>query len=120
MVESADFIVEATGIANSFAGVQALRGVGFRVRRVEVHALPASLTAAQRQLVMIVRALAARPSVLMLDEPTASLSGAEVTRLFRLLKRLKGQGTTMIFITHRLPEVLALCDRATVLRDGRV
>ena len=83
-------------------------------------ALVASLTAAQRHLVMIVRALATRPSVLMLDEPTASLSGAEVSRLFRLLKRLKAQGTTMIFITHRLPEVLALCDRATVLRDGRI
>ena len=83
-------------------------------------ALVASLTAAQRHLVMIVRALATKPTVLMLDEPTASLSGAEVSQLFRLLKRLKVRGTTMIFITHRLPEVLALCDRATVLRDGRV
>ena len=82
--------------------------------------LVASLTAAQRHLVMIVRALAAKPAVLMLDEPTASLSGTEVALLFGLLKRLKAAGTTMIFITHRLPEVLALCDRATVLRDGRV
>ena len=69
---------------------------------------------------MIVRALATKPAVLMLDEPTASLSGAEVAQLFRLLKRLKASGATMIFITHRLPEVIALCDRATVLRDGRV
>ncbi len=82
--------------------------------------LMATLTAAQRHLVMIVRALATRPAVLMLDEPTASLSGTEVAALFGLLKRLKAQGTTMIFITHRLPEVIALCDRATVLRDGRV
>jgi ribose transport system ATP-binding protein/D-xylose transport system ATP-binding protein len=221
----ADIIVEAIGIAKSFAGVKALRGIDFRVRRGEIHALlgqngagkstlvkilngvhpagsydgtvrlageivalhsplvarakgiayvpqeievfehltvaenvfagqtnlgrgvlirqralerrtadlfldlglnippralVASLTAAQRHLVMIVRALATRPTVLMLDEPTASLSGAEVSRLFRLLKRLKAQGTTMIFITHRLPEVLALCDRATVLRDGQI
>jgi len=56
----------------------------------------------------------------MLDEPTASLSGVEVERLFAVLRRLKAQGSTMIFITHRLPEVLAICDRATVLRDGRV
>ena len=121
---------------NVFAGQTNLgRGVLVRQRRLEERtaalfadfglsfsprALLASLTAAQRHLVMIVRALATRPTVLMLDEPTASLSGAEVTRLFRLLKRLKAQGTTMIFITHRLPEVLALCDRATVLRDGRV
>ena len=83
-------------------------------------ALVATLTAAERHLVMIVRALTTRPLVLMLDEPTASLSGSEVALLFALLERLKASGTTMIFITHRLPEVVALCDRATVLRDGRV
>jgi ABC-type sugar transport system ATPase subunit len=87
---------------------------------LDPRALIASLTAAQRHLVMIVRALATKPAVLMLDEPTASLSGAEVAQLFRLLKRLKASGATMIFITHRLPEVVALCDRATVLRDGRI
>lgn len=82
--------------------------------------LLASLTSAQRHLVMIARALSFQPRVLMLDEPTASLSGVEVERLFAVLRRLKSQGKTMIFITHRLPEVLAICDRATVLRDGRV
>ena len=82
--------------------------------------LAASLTAAQRHLVMIARALSFSPRVLMLDEPTASLSGFEVDRLFAVLRLLKKQGKTMILITHRLPEVLAICDRATVLRDGRV
>ena len=82
--------------------------------------LVASLTSAQRHLVMITRALALSPRVLMLDEPTASLSGNEVDGLFAMLRRLKAQGVTMIYITHRLPEVLAVCDRATVLRDGRV
>jgi len=82
--------------------------------------LLASLTSAQRHLVMIARALSFQPRVLMLDEPTASLSGVEVERLFAVLRRLKSRGKTMIFITHRLPEVLAICDRATVLRDGRV
>jgi len=121
---------------NVFAGQTGLgRGILVRQRRLEERtaalfldlglnipprALVASLTAAQRHLVMIVRALATKPTVLMLDEPTASLSGAEVSRLFKLLKRLKAQGTTTIFITHRLPEVLALCDAATVLRDGHV
>jgi ribose transport system ATP-binding protein len=80
----------------------------------------ASLSAAQRHLVMIARALAVRPSVLMLDEPTASLSSSEIERLFAVLRRLKGRGTTMLYITHRLPEVLELCDRASVLRDGRI
>lgn len=87
---------------------------------IDPRALVASLTSAQRHLVMIARALSFQPRVLMLDEPTASLSGVEVERLFAVLKRLREQGRTMIFITHRLPEVLAICDRATVLRDGRV
>jgi ABC-type sugar transport system ATPase subunit len=87
---------------------------------IDPAALVASLTSAQRHLVMIARALALGPRVLMLDEPTASLSGTEVQALFTMLRRLKAQGVTMIYITHRLPEVLAVCDRATVLRDGRV
>lgn len=69
---------------------------------------------------MIARALALKPRVLVLDEPTASLSGTEVEALLEVLRRLKRQGVTMVYITHRLPEVLAVCDRATVLRDGRV
>jgi ribose transport system ATP-binding protein len=78
----------------------------------------ASLSAAQRHLVMIARALVARPSVLLLDEPTASLTSREIERLFDVLRRLKARSTTIIYITHRLPEVLSLCDRASVLRDG--
>jgi ribose transport system ATP-binding protein/D-xylose transport system ATP-binding protein len=83
-------------------------------------ALVASLTAAQRHLVMIARTLMARPSVLLLDEPTASLSSPEIERLFCVLRKLQERGTTMLYITHRLPEVLELCDRASVLRDGVV
>lgn len=83
-------------------------------------AMVASMTAAQRHLVTIARALVAHPSVLLLDEPTASLSSPEIERLFSVLRRLKERGTTMLYITHRLPEVLELCDRASVLRDGVV
>jgi ribose transport system ATP-binding protein/D-xylose transport system ATP-binding protein len=79
-----------------------------------------SLSAAQRQLVMVARALAARPTVLMLDEPTASLSTRETEILFDVLNRLRAEGVTMVFITHRIPEVMALSDHATVLRDGQV
>ena len=80
----------------------------------------AHLNAAQRHLVMIARALAARPRLLMLDEPTASLSSVEVGGLLELLVRLKGAGVTILYISHRLAEVLALCDRATILKDGSI
>ena len=84
------------------------------------HALAASLTPAQRHLLMVVRALAMQPTVVMLDEPTASLSGHEADRLMAVLRRLRATGATVIYITHRLAEVTAVCDRATVLRDGSV
>jgi ribose transport system ATP-binding protein len=87
---------------------------------INPRAYVASLTSAQRHLVMIARAIVLKPRVLMLDEPTASLSGIEVDALFSVLRHLKVQGVAMIYITHRLPEVLAICDRATVLRDGQV
>jgi len=80
----------------------------------------AHLTAAQRHLVMIARALSTRPRLLMLDEPTASLSSTEVDKLLELLTGLKRRGATILYITHRLAEVLAICDRATILKDGTV
>jgi ribose transport system ATP-binding protein len=79
-----------------------------------------ALGAAERHLVMIARALAANPAVLILDEPTASLSEPEIEHLFVVLRTLQARGVTMIYITHRLPEVLSLCDRASILRDGVV
>jgi ribose transport system ATP-binding protein/D-xylose transport system ATP-binding protein len=88
--------------------------------RLDPRAPVATLSAAQKQLVMIARALATEPSVLMLDEPTASLSVHETDRLFLIFERLRAEGVTMILITHRIPEVLALADWATVLRDGRI
>jgi ABC-type sugar transport system ATPase subunit len=81
--------------------------------------LPVSqLSVAQKQLVQIVRALAFEPKVLALDEPTASLSEGEVEVLFRILRDLKSRGVTQLFVSHRLKEIQAISDRATVLRDG--
>ena len=85
-----------------------------------VRAIGAGLSTAQRQTVMIARALASNPSVLLLDEPTTSLSKDDAATLAQNLINLKKNKVTMIYITHRIPEVLALCDRATVLRDGKV
>lgn len=83
-------------------------------------AFAATLGAAQRQMVMIARALVFEPSILLLDEPTTSLSTEDAQTLFKTLISLRKKGVTMIYITHRIPEVMALCDRATVMRDGKV
>ena len=75
---------------------------------------------AERQLVAIAKALRRRCRVFILDEPTAALEKREIERLFAVLARMKAQGTAIIYISHRLDEVVALADRCTVLRDGRV
>jgi D-xylose transport system ATP-binding protein len=72
-----------------------------------------------RQIVEIVRALALQARILVLDEPTAALTGQEAKILLGWLKSLREQGTTCIYVSHRLDEVFELCDRVTVLRDGR-
>jgi ribose transport system ATP-binding protein len=78
------------------------------------------LAIAERQTVEIARALAGNPSVLILDEPTSALDSAEIERLFEIVRSLKAAGTAIIFISHRLPEVFAIADRITVLKDGAV
>ena len=80
--------------------------------------LVSSLSVAQQQLIEIAKSLVRRPKLLILDEPTSSLSEAESTILFRVIRRLQSQGVTMMYISHRLPEVFAMCDTVTILRDG--
>jgi len=75
---------------------------------------------AEQQIVAIAKALRRRCRVLILDEPTAALENREITRLFGVLRRLKEQGTGIVYVSHRLEEIVALADRCTVLRDGRV
>jgi ABC-type sugar transport system ATPase subunit len=79
----------------------------------------ASLTTARRQLLQIARALAFDCRILILDEPTTCLTEAETADLFRILERLRTQGVTLIYVSHKLPEIFRLCDRVTVLRDGQ-
>jgi ribose transport system ATP-binding protein len=78
------------------------------------------LGAASMQLVEIAKALSQDARVLIMDEPTASLARSEVEALFRIIDRLKERGIAIIYITHRLEEVMAVADRVTVLRDGRL
>jgi ribose transport system ATP-binding protein/rhamnose transport system ATP-binding protein len=77
------------------------------------------LSAAQRQLVEIAKALAVDAAVIIFDEPTASLSPSEVERLFDVMARLRADGRGLVFVSHRLEEVLAITDRVTVMREGR-
>ncbi len=79
-----------------------------------------TLSLAERQLVEIAKALSHGPGVLVLDEPTAALASPEVERLFAILKSLRDEGIAVIYVSHRFGEILDLCDRATVLRNGRV
>jgi ABC-type sugar transport system ATPase subunit len=78
------------------------------------------LSVAQRWLVMIGKALTRDASMIAMDEPTASLSEPESEQLFAIIRDLAAQGVAILYVSHRLEEVLQLCDRITVLRDGRI
>ena len=78
-----------------------------------------SLSVAQVQLVQIAAAVGSGATILVFDEPTSSLSGAESARLFVLMHRLRQTGVTIIYVSHRMSEVFQICDRITVLRDGK-
>lgn len=87
---------------------------------IPLHVPVKTLSTAEQQLVEIAKALSREPQILILDEATASLRESEVKVVFEHVRRLRDQGSTVIFISHRLEEVFELCDRATVLRNGQV
>jgi rhamnose transport system ATP-binding protein len=86
--------------------------------RIDVSRPMRGLSIADQQMVEIARALASDSRLIIMDEPTAPLTPKEVETLFGIARRLRDEGRTIIFITHRLEEVRALCDRVTVFRDG--
>jgi rhamnose transport system ATP-binding protein len=120
---------------NVFIGRQPLR----RGRRIDARAMDREVTSiferlgvpidpqrvarglsiAEQQLVEIAKALSRRARVLIMDEPTAALSPVEVNRLFTVVETLRAEGAAVVFISHRLEEVFKLCQRVTVLRDGK-
>jgi rhamnose transport system ATP-binding protein len=77
------------------------------------------LSIADQQIIEIAKAISLDARVLIMDEPTAALSGVEVERLFTVARSLRDEGRALLFISHRFDEVFALCDRVTVMRDGR-
>jgi ribose transport system ATP-binding protein len=89
-------------------------------RGIDIQARVDRLGISQRQMVEIAKALRGDPRVLILDEPSAVLSSAELERLFAVLHRIRANGTTVVYVSHRLDEVFQIADRITVLKDGRV
>lgn len=96
---------------------QLIERLGFDL---DVHALVADLPRGKQQMVEICKAVRAVPKVLILDEPTASLTTHDTQALFNLLNRIKAQGTAIVYITHRMEEIGVLGDVITVLRDGEM
>jgi ABC-type sugar transport system ATPase subunit len=95
----------------------------YLLARLDVPNLPpqtlvADLSPAQKQLIEIGKALSQQPKLLILDEPTASLTDTETQTLFRLIRELRAAGMSVIYISHRLPEIFAIADTVTVLKDG--
>jgi ABC-type sugar transport system ATPase subunit len=87
--------------------------------RIDETRLAGELTVGEQQLCQIAAAVGSGARVLVFDEPSSSLSRGEAERLFALIERLRAQGVTMLYVSHRLPEIYQLCDTITVLRDGR-
>jgi rhamnose transport system ATP-binding protein len=118
---------------NVFAGRQPLSGgsVDWNFMESESRALFAQLgvplnpltrarglSIADQQIVEIAKAISTKANVIVMDEPTAALSSKEVERLFSVARNLRDQGCAVVFVSHRLDEVFALCDRITIMRDG--
>lgn len=95
---------------------EALKEIGVAV---DLNERIARLSVALRQFVEIARAVARKPKVLILDEPTATLTPAETDYLLEMLKRLAQGGMAIVYISHRIPEVFSICDNVTILRDGK-
>ena len=98
---------------------RALAALEFISADIDPDALVSTLGPGERQLVEIAKALQEKPQVLILDEPTASLTLPEREQLFTVMRELKKRGIAMIFITHFMDEVFAICDKVCVLRNGR-
>ena len=94
---------------------QALHTLGFEI---DLNERVKNLSVAQMQLVEIAKALVTNAKIILLDEPTASITGSETKKLFDVVRKLKDQGTAVLFVSHKLEEVYEICDTVTVLRDG--
>lgn len=110
------FVIDESAIMKNAAEVLGQLGI----ENIDLRQRASTLPLAQQQLVEIAKALSYRPEILILDEPTAALTHEDADRLFTILDRLKKQDIAIIYITHRFKEIFQICDRGTVLRNGKV
>jgi len=106
-------LIDRAGMREDCRGVLGRLGAGFGPET-----LVRDLSIAERQMVEIARALHTRSKLLVMDEPTTTLSARETDRLFALMRQLRDEGLAIIYISHRMDEIYALSDRVAVLRDG--
>jgi simple sugar transport system ATP-binding protein len=128
-----------TAASNVFLGREPMRGLGpFRVidfRQMRARAselftqlksetrprdLVRRMSGGQRQAVAIARTLLSQPRIVLMDEPTAAISVRQVAEVLNLIRRLRDQGISVVLISHRMPDVFAVCDNIAVLRRGRL
>ena len=97
--------------------LQLLSKIG--ITNIDVEKPMTALSTAQEQLVQIAAAVGIGPRIIVFDEPTSSLAEPDAQNLFKLIESLKEAGMTMIYVSHRMPELFRLCDKISVLRDGQ-
>jgi inositol transport system ATP-binding protein len=107
-------LIDWSTLHRQAAGILAILGL-----QIDPRAAVRTLTVGEQQMVEIARAMTFEARLIIMDEPTAALSSREVDTLHRIVRELRGRGVSIIYVTHRLNEVSTLCDRFTVLRDGR-
>jgi ribose transport system ATP-binding protein len=113
-------IKKAFGVVNKKAMVEKARETINRLGvSINPNAVMRTLSVGQQQMVEIAKALLSDVKLLIMDEPTAALSPGETKALFKVIDRLKKDGVSIIYISHRMEEIFEICDRITVLRDGR-
>jgi len=121
-----DFVFERNlGARPRLVNYRAMRADAERILKrlsvtIDLDAPVRSLSIAQRQIVAVARALVGEAKLVFMDEPTASLSQTETNALLTIVRRLSAEGIAVVFVSHRLAEVLAVCSRVTVLRDGHL
>ncbi|KVE32518.1 sugar ABC transporter ATP-binding protein [Burkholderia sp. TSV86] len=110
----------ATPASRIAAALPLARRVGLHIDRMDLRAPLGTLSLAAQQLVVIARALAAQPALLILDEPTASLDAADAERLLTLVDALRADGVAILLVSHRTGDLRRIADRIVILRDGRI